>query len=124
MPQLVEIQVGEDGPWIAVETDEIAEPRGTTRRGVRGESESFARAGRTFADAVDHLKPGVVVLIEKLRSMAPAMSDVELTFGIKVTAEAGVVLARAGTEANFEVKISYKATPPGADGERSAAGNE
>jgi hypothetical protein len=35
-------------------------------------------------------------------------SNVEVNFGVKVTAESGAIIAKAGGEANFSIKITWK----------------
>ena len=45
-------------------------------------------------------------MAEKLRATKP--SELSLTFGIKLTAEAGVVIARTAGECNFAVTMRWK----------------
>ncbi|GAA2464341.1 CU044_2847 family protein [Winogradskya humida] len=53
------------------------------------------------------------VLLEQVRDIAP--DAVEVKFGIKVTGAANWVIAKAATEANFEVTMIWK---PGGTGSR------
>lgn len=48
-------------------------------------------------------------LMESLTSLPRAPDNCELTFGIKLSAAAGAILAKAGAEANFEVKMTWAA---------------
>jgi len=43
-----------------------------------------------------------------IESLASKPSQVEVSFGIKVIAETGAIIAKAGGEANFEVKITWE----------------
>jgi len=39
------------------------------------------------------------------------LGEVEASFGVTLTAEAGVILSKASAEATFEVTVTYQATP-------------
>lgn len=60
-----------------------------------------------FKEALETIKEAASALMEGLRSLEHPPDVSELTFGIKLSAAAGVILARAGAEANFSVKMSW-----------------
>lgn len=52
-------------------------------------------------------------VLERVREARPA--EVEVKFGLKVSGTANWLVAKAATEANFEVTLTWKPTP-GTDG--------
>jgi len=69
-----------------------------------------AGAGEVVArvrEAVEPAVAGARAVLEKVRECGPA--EVELKFGIKVSGTASWLIARAATEANFEVTLTWKA---------------
>jgi hypothetical protein len=65
-----------------------------------------AEATQTLEAALASLVPGATAVVDKLRAAKP--SEVSLTFGIKLTAEAGAVIARATGECNFAVTLRWQ----------------
>jgi hypothetical protein len=60
-----------------------------------------------FARALEHIKAAASELQMALASVAIPPESCEVSFGIKFSASAGVILAKAGTEANFAIKMSW-----------------
>lgn len=60
-----------------------------------------------FAGALEHIKAAASELQTALASVAIPPESCEVSFGIKFSASAGVILAKAGTEANFVIKMSW-----------------
>jgi hypothetical protein len=58
-------------------------------------------------EAVQPAVAGARAVLEQVRAMHP--DAVELKFGVKVTGAANWVVAKAATEANFEVTLSWSA---------------
>jgi hypothetical protein len=71
-------------------------------------TELVQRAQDTFETAVDKLRPAIDYLNQQLTAFRNSPDNVELEFGIKLTAAAGAIIASAGTEANFKVKLCWK----------------
>jgi hypothetical protein len=63
----------------------------------------------TFESALAKIRPIAETVMEELRGLK-GPTAVEVCFGIKLSASAGVVLAAAATEANFGVKLSWSRT--------------
>lgn len=68
----------------------------------------------TVREAVGPAVAAARVLLDEVRGVAP--DSVEVKFGVKVTGSANWLVARAATEANFEVTMSWKPDAPGARG--------
>ena len=104
MKQLVEFPL-EDGSSILVEVDE-AESAGKTARVARGDK-IVKKANQNFEKALDRVKPTANAVISKLRDLIEEPGEIGVEFGIKLSAESGVVIASAGIEANFKVTLKW-----------------
>jgi len=63
-----------------------------------------------FNSALETVKSAANQLQGALLSLAVKPESCEIAFGIKLSASAGVILAKAGTEANFSIKLNWKKT--------------
>jgi hypothetical protein len=59
-----------------------------------------------IADAVQPAVEGAKVVLEKVKESAPA--EVEIKFGVKVSGTANWLVAKAATEGNFEITLTWK----------------
>lgn len=70
------------------------------------------------------LGPATRAVLSQLRSLADAPHEIEVEFAVKLTADARIVIAHAGGEANFRIMLKW-ARPPdqssAVDGERACA---
>jgi hypothetical protein len=112
MKRLVELP-SESGETIFVETEE-ALPTGGARRGLSA-SAMVERAQTSFEDALDKTRPMAAALIKKLRDIGDSAGnppdEVQVQFGIVLSAEAGAVLAAASAGANYTVTMTWKRQP-------------
>ncbi|MGV9995368.1 CU044_2847 family protein [Streptomyces sp. NPDC003374] len=74
-------------------------------------------AGRV-RDAVQPAVEGARAVIDRIAELRPA--ELQLKFGIKVNGSANWLIAKAATEANFEVTMTWRPEAP--SGEGSATG--
>ncbi|PWG11860.1 hypothetical protein DF268_19730 [Streptomyces sp. V2] len=101
----------DDGSLLRVETAatddayDAYEPIGRPRP-----AETVGSAAETLREAVDRVRPVVQDVVDSLRAMPRRPDRITLEFGVKVTAEAGVVLARTAAEAHFSVGVEWEAT--------------
>lgn len=103
MARLVEIPL-DDGSSLFVETDDRAGP--VVRGG--GGGDSVIKAATSVQTAMDGVGPAAQAIVERLRrddGLGP--SEVVLEFGLVVRAEAGLVISKAGGEANFSVRVTW-----------------
>jgi hypothetical protein len=61
-------------------------------------------------DAIDPAITAAREVLERIKSLSP--DGVDLKFGIKVSGQANWVVAKAATEGNFEVTLSWRPEPP------------
>ena len=66
------------------------------------------KATQSFEQALEPLKHTVNALVSKLRGLHEAPHEIEVEFGLKMTAEAGAIVAAVGMEANYKVTLKWK----------------
>jgi hypothetical protein len=69
-----------------------------------------ATASKSFDAALERLQPMAKALISKLRDLGEPSDEIGVAFGLKMTMEAGLVIAHTSSEANFTVTLSWKRT--------------
>lgn len=105
MSRLVEVPLAAGGS-ITVEVDDPLAAR-TMRGGDRG-AELVERSGRTLEDSLGAIAPALQEVLDKLRGVSSELSQIEVELGLKLTGEAGMVVAKAGAEANFRVLVRWQ----------------
>jgi len=73
-------------------------------------AEALERSGRAIDDAMGVIREMACRVRDTVESLARRPSSVEVTFGIKFDWSAGVVVAKAGTEASINVKLAWDST--------------
>ena len=108
MKRLVEFEL-EEGGTIFVEVDMPEEPGMVPA--ARGEV--VQRAQQTFEAALEKIRPAAQAIIRKLRGLHDPPDEIEVEFGLKMSAEAGAMVAAAGVEANYKVTLTWRREEPG-----------
>ncbi|WP_406384769.1 CU044_2847 family protein [Streptomyces sp. NBC_01618] len=72
-----------------------------------GDDNTLARAGRTFDSALTGIRSAAESALAVFRDGALKPDGVELEFGVKITAEAGAVIAKSAVEGHLVVKLSW-----------------
>ncbi len=107
MKRLVEFPL-EDGSCILVEIDD-PELGGLTKAS-RAEG-TVAKAQQTLEKSLDNVQPAAQHLIMQLRKLHDTPDEIQVAFGLKLSAEAGAVLASASAEANYTVTLKWVREP-------------
>src|SRR2546430_5570437 len=105
MKHFVEFKL-EDSSTIIVEVDE-PEIGGTTRASRRP-GEIAEEAKETFEHALSKIRPATEKVIQTLHGLVHKPDEIEMEFGFSMSAEAGVVIASASTEANYKVTLRWQ----------------
>ena len=100
MTEIVQFETGH-GPVLV----EVAEDSVSTERIARNQ-EAVLQAETRLDEALQAARPAIRAVLETLRELVPEEHVVE--FGIKLNAEAGVVLAESPSEGHFTVKITWR----------------
>jgi hypothetical protein len=99
---LIRFETGHGESLLVEANDELL--LGVDRVGRRDES-GVIEASARLQDAVAQVKPAIASVLSSLRDLAPAEHGIE--FGIKLTAEAGVVIAKTAVEGHFVVTMKW-----------------
>jgi hypothetical protein len=109
MDGLVEFKT-EDGAQVVVEAvDEESGARLVSR------GDGPAQAVRTFESALAGVRAAADSALRVFREGALRPDAVELEFGVRLSAEAGAVIAKGSTEGHLVVRLTW--SPSAADGE-------
>ncbi|MEU0048361.1 CU044_2847 family protein [Streptomyces sp. NPDC006309] len=102
----------EDGARVMVE-DVV------TRSGARlvSRGDGPAQAARTFEGALEGVRAAASAALRVFRDGSLRPDAVEIEFGVRLSAEAGAVIAKGTTEGHLVVKLSWS---PGQQPERTA----
>lgn len=100
--QLVEFSL-EDGSKFLVE---VEEPNNTSvGRVALPSGRIVSEATKTFEEAIDKIKPAIASITNKFKELSP--EEMEIKFGVKLSAEAGAILTSVGGEVNFEITVKW-----------------
>jgi len=101
---LLEIPV-DAGGRLVVQASEDDLP-GDLELAALSPGEIAARARESLEQALDQIKPAVEAVVDRLRAMSP--DEVAVEFGIVLSAESGVVIAKGGADVHFTVNVTWK----------------
>jgi len=105
----VEVPLAEGGS-ILVEVDQaVAEP---VVRG-RGGGVDVAQLTEPLEAMLAGLRPTAEAVLAQLRGLAESPHEIEVEFAVKLTADARIVIAHAGGEANFRIALRWARTAEG-----------
>ena len=104
MKPLIEFPLDDDDS-ILVEVEEL--PPSELVANYPGQ-QVVVQAKTSFADAMDKIKPVAANIIGKVRELKDSPDEVEVKFGVKMTAEMGAVIASANVEGNYEITLKWK----------------
>ena len=100
--QILELPL-QDGQTVKVEVDA---PIGIVPSSRPGEA--IATASESFQSALQRLAPVAEAVVKRFQNLGARPTEVSVEFGIKLSAEAGVVIAHTGAEANFKVTVQWR----------------
>ncbi len=101
MRTLVEAQTALGSVKFDVDDVEGVGPENVSRRG----GTVVAKLDESLDDALASARPAAEAVIDTFRALSPDAIAVE--FGLRVDAEAGAVIAKAGVGANFTVTLNW-----------------
>lgn len=105
MKRLIEFPL-EAGGSVLIQVEEPVGEASLTR--ARGASDVAVQANQTFEAALGRLKPIADAIIARLRTLTDPPDEVQVEFGVTLSAEAGVVVASASAEANYRVILTWR----------------
>ncbi|MBD2136442.1 hypothetical protein H6F32_02315 [Anabaena sp. FACHB-1237] len=99
--QLVEFAL--DSGTILVEVEESVDI--AIERVALPSGREIAKAQKSFEEAIDNIKPLVTNIANKFQDLEP--KEMEVKFGIKLSADAGAFITSVGGEVNFEITVKW-----------------
>jgi hypothetical protein len=93
-----------DGGSVLVEVEEPS--AGPVTRGGRA-ADAVVSAGETLEQVLERLGPVVKGIVSQLRAAADWPDEVEVEFGVKLSSDANVIVARMAGEANFRIALRW-----------------
>lgn len=109
MEGLVEFEIG-DGVVIAVEQAEDLSGSQLVRR----QRDGAVQATHTFEESLDRVRSAAESALRVFRNCSVKPDTVEIEFGVKLSAEAGAVIAKSTVEGHLVVTLAW--SPQSADG--------
>ncbi|GAX34585.1 CU044_2847 family protein [Nodularia sp. NIES-3585] len=101
-----------DGTKFLVEVDE-PEGRGGIERASLPSGRQVLKVQQTFEEALENIKPVASTIISKLRDLNQPIDEVEVKFGLKLTADAGAIFASVGGEVSYEITLKWSSKGEG-----------
>ena len=94
---------------ILVEVEELPSTDGGEELAANYPGQQVVVEAKTsFAEAIEKIKPIAANIIGKIRELQDSPDEVEVKFGLKMTATTGVVIASANVEGNYEITLKWK----------------
>jgi hypothetical protein len=103
----------EDGSSILVEVEEeeVSPPPGLVKAGLQDKlKQTVGTAQSTFSETINTtIKHNVNAFIESVQCLSEPPTEMEVTFGLKMTGEVGnVAVCKGSGEVNYGVKLVWK----------------
>ncbi len=97
----------EDGTQFLVEVDEPASS--AVGRVAIDTGQMVYDAKETLEAALDKVKPVAATIVDRMQSgLTTPADEVSVTFGLKLSADAGVIFGSVGGEVTFDVSLTWK----------------
>jgi hypothetical protein len=99
------------GGSVVVEVDDDRVRPATAKDGPKrglGGRDVITQAGSSFEAAIERIQPAAAALVEKLRTLVDAPDEIDVEFGVQLSADVGAIVARTGGEANFKITLRWR----------------
>ncbi len=101
---MTEFKIDPDAPVLV----EFATGPGEQRLSVKSRLDSITeKSGEAVQSAMDTIHNMADKIAATVKKMTASPSEVEVSFGIKFDAQAGVLIASTGLEASLQVKLKW-----------------
>ncbi|GHJ43561.1 hypothetical protein Cs7R123_09030 [Catellatospora sp. TT07R-123] len=95
-----------DGGHVYVEGEVLDMPTGPQRASPRGKA--IVVVGRAFGEALGQARDAAVEALRTFRQGDLDPDEIELEFGVRLTAEAGAVIAKTAAEGSLTVRLRWE----------------
>ncbi len=109
MPKrLVEFQL-DGGDTVLMEVDDAGPSGGPTYRSATARPPAVVeKAQVTYEQALDRVRPAAESIVARMRSLGEPPDEVEVQFGLKMSAEFGAFVASANAEVNYVIRLVWR----------------
>jgi hypothetical protein len=104
MSRMVEFSTAKGHVYVEVDDSDVllGEVLAANESGVT------TKAKKTFEEALQSAKPGTEEALALITDLIKKPAETEIEFGLNIDAAAGAVFAKAGGEATFSIKLTWK----------------
>jgi hypothetical protein len=108
MSKYVEFPLEAGGSILIEAADDKRVTSGGFIKGGSDPERSAETAKASFDAAMDNVRASANLVISKLRELSQPPDEMEVTFGLKASVEAGALfVAKGGSEANFNIILRW-----------------
>jgi len=107
--QIVEF-VLDNGSTFLIEVDDSS--NNAIERVALPSGQVIFKAKQTFEAALDGIKPVASTIISKLKQLNEPVDEVEIKFGIKLTADFGAIFTSIGSDVSYEITLKWREKKP------------
>ncbi|MEV8440582.1 CU044_2847 family protein [Actinosynnema sp. NPDC051121] len=102
MPELISFALpDDDAVLVEVEAD------GPEISPVSRSGDVIRSAATSLDDALRHVRKAASTALANFREMDVRPDEVQVEFGVKLTAQAGAVIAKTGVEGHLKIKLTW-----------------
>jgi hypothetical protein len=106
--RLVEFPLQEGGSVLVEVEDDVG---GATRGWGDTNRRVVDQAQQNFEEAVGRVQPAIQGLLSQLRALAETPEEIQVEFGLQLSAEVGAFVAGASTTGNFKISMTWHRRP-------------
>lgn len=105
MAELARFELAEGGD-VVIEVDTAPATSRVSRR-----DDLVLEAKHSFERALGAVRDAASAALGQFQAMTRKPDEIEIKFGVKLSAEAGAVIAKTGVDGQLEVKLTWKRPP-------------
>lgn len=109
MSKYVEFPLESGGSILIEAADDKRATSGGFVKGGSDPERSTEATKASFDSAMDQVRASANLVVSKLRDLSQPPDEMEVTFGLKASVEAGALfVAKGGNEANFNITLRWQ----------------
>lgn len=113
MSKFVEFPLAGGGVILIEAADEKKAGASGFMRGGEPDGEVADKAQASFEASFEQIRQSADAIISKLSNLSQKPDEVEINFGLRVSAELGqLVVAKAGSDSNYGVTLRWRSEKP------------
>lgn len=113
MSKFVEFPLAGGGVIVIEAADEKKAGSSGFMRGEAGGAEAADKAQASFEASFEQIRQSADAIITKLSDLSHKPDEVEINFGLRVSAELGqLVVAKSGSDSNYGVTLRWRSERP------------